>query len=114
MESVLLVNFEQVEMLGGLHVPEVKEILLDLLTSFRVQLPEIDALFAGNAHAQLREEAHKLKGAAKSCGFDALGLHAENLENAAEANELSQLGGWTIRAKELLDATYSTLESGRA
>lgn len=114
MEGVLLVNFDQIEMLGGLHVPEVKEILLDLLDSFEKQLPEIYSFLTRKELSQLRKEAHKLKGAAKSCGFDALGLHAEQLESAAENNSLAGLDKWTVQAKELLATTRKALESGRA
>lgn len=110
MKKELLVNLEQIGMLGGLEHLEVRKILGDFLTSFGEQLPAMAALLAKSDGPSMREEAHKLKGAAKSCGFDALGSHSELLELGAEVGDLSQLGNWVDRAEELVKATREELE----
>lgn len=109
MERLRLVNSEQIKMLGGLEQIEVKEILYDFLTSFEERLPGIAAALAEKASSQLREEGHQLKGAALSCGFDALGVESGELEMAADAGDLADLDDWVARVELLVAATREEL-----
>ncbi len=112
MGEVQLVDFDQIAMLGGLAEPTVAEILRDFLTTFEKQLPDLEKRINEGANTCAKEEAHKLKGAARTCGFDALGRHAEELESAAEEERLSEVSEWTLRAKELLGLTRDALDAG--
>ncbi|GHC59657.1 Hpt domain-containing protein [Roseibacillus persicicus] len=105
MEEKLTVDFQQIEMLGGLACAEVKEILDDYLDSLDETLEGMSPHFASGDSGAVREEAHRLKGAAKMCGFVALGEQFEALENEAEAGRLPEFSPWSVTTKELAQAT---------
>lgn len=110
MEQKQLVNVEQIQMLGGLEHLEVRAILSDCLTTFSEQTALIESLLGAGEASAVREEAHKLKGAAVSCGFDALGQHAEALESRAATGEIAGLEEWPGKANEKVRCTRAELD----
>lgn len=110
MKGNLIVDFQQVEMLGGLANAEVKEIFDDFLDSLDESLGRILLLFQSVDAPAIREESHKLKGAAKMCGFAALGKHFELLENKADEGILPDSVEWIQQCHTLTALTRQSID----
>jgi PAS domain S-box-containing protein len=92
---------------GGSAV-ETRALLVDFLLSCDGDFAAVESAWAARDFPRLRSEAHKIKGAARSVGAQALAVAAERVEAAASRPDIGERGGALIEA---LDAALAQLSN---
>lgn len=80
-----LIDTERIEILGGLANPRVIEILSGFIAELGIYLRVLESIRRTGDFEELQRVLHRLKGAAGSCGFQAIAEAAADLQTSEDA-----------------------------
>ena len=97
------------EMLDGIGAEAVRELSIFYITETRARVPEMRAFFDAKNFSELKRSAHSLKGASYTYGIITLAEIANQLEQAANAEDLESAVASLAWIEENTEAAISLL-----
>lgn len=82
-----LIDIQRIDSLGGLDHPDIRRILENFAAGLPAALSSLGSLFEDKEAERLGTALHKMHGAAKTCGFDAISKAAKEWHDASDPFE---------------------------